>query len=257
MGHDLFSKQSEIYPRFRPRYPAALYAFLLKNVPTRDFAWDCATGNGQAAVDLSPSFKKVIATDLSRSQIGNAIPARNVEYRVLRAEASLEIPDHSLDLITVAQAIHWFNLPVFYAECERLLKPEGLLATWAYSFHLPISPKIDKVLTSFYFETLGPYWKPENKLIWNGYRDLPFPFTQIEAPKIRMSVEWNLEDLMGYFRTWSATQLFIEATGSDPTFALFQSLRAHWGVPEKPKTLSWGVTLLAGKPNVSGKMSRA
>jgi SAM-dependent methyltransferase len=194
----------------------------------------------------------VVATDLSQSQIKSATQADNIEYRVLKAEERLDAPDHSLDLITVAQAIHWFNLPVFYAECERLLKPDGLIATWAYSFHAPISPEIDETLNRFYFETLGPYWTPKNKLIWDRYRSLPFPFTQIETPKLQMFVEWNLNDLMGYFRTWSATQLFIEETQSDPTRELSHSLKDLWGSAETAKTLYWEVTLLAGKPGRKG-----
>ncbi len=252
MSHDLFSKQSEIYSKFRPQYPDELYRFLLKNVPAQNFAWDCATGNGQAAVDLSQHFKKVVATDLSPSQIENATRADNIEYRVLKAEERLDAPDHSLDLITVAQAIHWFNLPVFYAECERLLKPGGVLATWAYGFHSPVSPEIDDRLHGFYFETLGPYWKPNNKKIWDGYRDLPFPFTRLVTPKLRMSVDWSLDTLMGYFRTWSATQLFIEATASDPTLELFHSLTTAWGEPEEIRKLDWEITLIAGTPKNRG-----
>jgi ubiquinone/menaquinone biosynthesis C-methylase UbiE len=168
MSSDLFSKQATTYSRFRPTYPDALYEAILSHCANRELAWDCATGNGQAATGLSPYFKRVVATDLSQSQIENAISKSNIEYRVLRAEEKVPLPDESVDLVTVAQAIHWFDLDTFYSEVKRVLKPKGIFATWAYSFHSPLSKEIDEVLQEFYFVTLGNYWQPNNRLIWDA-----------------------------------------------------------------------------------------
>lgn len=247
MGTDLFSKQSHLYSQFRPQYPKEIYDFLTKHCGGRELAWDCATGNGQAASDLSRYFKKVIATDSSEKQIQNALPLENVEYQVLKAEEKLSLPNASIDLITVAQALHWFDLEVFYSEARRLLKPDGVFATWAYSFHSPIQPDIDSHLNEFYFQTLGPFWKPNNRLIWEGYRDLPFPFEEITTPKLSLSVSWSLEDLRGYFKTWSSTQLYIDKQETDPTGELLKNLLPLWGDPKSKRNLSWNLIFKAGK----------
>lgn len=248
MSTDLFSKQANLYARFRPQYPEQIYKFLLTHCPATELAWDCATGNGQAAVDLSKFFKKMIATDLSDQQIRSAIRADNVDYRVLRAEETLAVENHSMDLITVAQALHWFDLDKFYKEVKRLLKPGGVFATWAYAFHAPVQSDIDDYLNNFYFKTLWPFWKNNNKLIWNDYRDLDFPFSEITAPKIDLKVNWSLDDLMGYFKTWSSTQLFIEKHQADPTLELHEKILPFWGESSDVKSLKWNLVFRVGKP---------
>lgn len=247
MSADLFSKQADLYSRFRPQYPTELYDFLIKHSGNADLAWDCATGNGQAAVGLSPFFKRIIATDLSAQQIAQAMPASNVEYRVLRAEETLHLDDRSVDLITVAQALHWFDLDKFYKEVKRLLKTNGIFATWGYSFHAPIDPEIDSQLNDFYFNTLGSFWKPNNKLIWDNYKDLSFPFLELATPKVELSVDWSLDDLIGYFKTWSATQLFIERHEIDPTVPLKEKILLNWGNAHEPKRLTWNLAFRVGR----------
>lgn len=247
MKTDLFSKQAAVYSSFRPKYPEALYRFLADECEERKWVWDCATGNGQAALDLSRHFDRVIATDLSASQIENATKAPNVEYRVLPAENPLEADDDSFDLVTVAQAIHWFDLEKFYPEVKRVLKPAGIFATWAYGFHSPIHPEIDPILHDFYFGKLGPYWKPNNQLIVDGYRDLAFPFREITTPKLALRVDWSLADLMGYFRSWSGTQLYRDRHGVDPTIELETRIAPFWGNPSEKRALSWDLIFRAGR----------
>lgn len=245
MTTDLFSKQSALYSAHRPQYPEELYRFLAAETPAKRVAWDCATGNGQAALDLSRHFERVIATDLSEVQLRNAAAAKNVEYRALPAESPLSEPDASVDLVTVAQAIHWFDLGKFYAEAKRVLKPGGVIAAWAYGFQAPIRPEIDRALDDFHFGTLGPFWKPNNRLIWNDYRELDFPFREIPAPTFRLAVEWTLAEWMGYVRTWSATQLYVDRHGVDPTLAVAEKIAPYWGEGKRP--VEWKLALRVGR----------
>lgn len=247
MSTDLFSKQSLSYSEFRPHYPDSLFQFLGDHCGLQELAWDCATGNGQAAIGLAKVFKQVIATDLSDEQIHHAVPHPRIEYQVLPAEGTLKLQTSSVDLITVAQAIHWFDLNKFYEQANLLLKPDGLFATWAYGFHEPFHPDIDVILQRFYFQTLGPYWKENNKLIWNRYRDLHFPFQEIAAPEIEIQVSWSLDNLMGYFRSWSSTQLYREKNFVDPTLNLQNELMPHWGESSAHKYLKWKLIFRAGK----------
>jgi ubiquinone/menaquinone biosynthesis C-methylase UbiE len=141
---DHFSKQAVGYAKFRPRYPKVLFSYLRRIAPSRELAWDCGTGNGQAAVGLASVFDRVIATDASEKQISNAQPDERVEYRVAPAENS-GIKSETLDLIMIAQALHWFDLDRFYAEARRVLKPNGVLAASAYKF-FRITPEIDQLV---------------------------------------------------------------------------------------------------------------
>src|SRR5881396_1266583 len=203
---DHFSKQAADYANFRPRYPRELFEYLGSVAPSRALAWDCATGNGQAAVELATVFDHVIASDASKKQISNAQPHERVEYRVAPAENS-SIKSGTVDLIMVAQALHWFDLDPFYAEAGRVLKPDGVLAASAYNL-LQIEPAIDEIVNRYYHEVVGPFWPPERKLV-EQFADLPFPFHEIDSPKFEMAAHWNLHHLLGYLRTWSSTQRFI------------------------------------------------
>jgi ubiquinone/menaquinone biosynthesis C-methylase UbiE len=244
---DLFSKQAKAYSQYRPKYPNELYQFIFSQCRNHDYAWDCATGSGQAALALSNTFGRVLATDLSDQQISNAYKRDNITYRVSNAEDHLDVPDLSFDLITVAQALHWPNLEPFYKEVRRVLKPGGIFAAWGYSFHEAISPEIDKYLNEFYFKTLEKFWKPNNHLLWEGYRTIPFPLEPIEVPSFKMTVTWNLLELMGYFTTWSATQLYIDQNQSDPVTKLYENIKDHWGHPESKRSLSWELSLKVGR----------
>jgi len=242
---DHFSTRSPGYAAFRPGYPAELFAHLAGLTPGHDLAWDCATGSGQAAWGLAAHYARVWATDASGAQIEAAVPHAGVEYRVAPAEAS-GLPDHSADLVAVAQAAHWFDLPAFYAEVRRVLKPGGLLALWCYE-RLSIEPALDVLVEDFYAGLLDPYWPPERRLVESGYRDLDFPFAELPAPAIPMTATWTLDQLLGYFSTWSALKAYQKATGTDPLPALRERLAAAWISLDQAKTIKWPLSLRLGR----------
>jgi len=240
---DHFSKQASDYAKFRPRYPRELFEYLGSVAPSRRMAWDCATGNGQAAVELAELFNRVIATDASQKQIANAQPHERVEYRVEAAEAS-GIESGSVDLIMVAQALHWFDRRRFYEEVGRVLKDNGVLAASAYNL-LTIEPAIDEVVNRYYFEVVGPFWPPERELV-EKFENLPFPFPEIDTPSFEMIAKWNLEHLVGYLRSWSATQRFIAAKNCDPLHEIADELGDAWGDTKQTRQVIWPLTLRVG-----------
>jgi SAM-dependent methyltransferase len=246
---DHFSRQAADYAKFRPAYPQKLFDYLGNIAPSRQLAWDCGTGNGQAAVGLASVFDSVIATDASEKQITNAALHERVDYRVAPAEDS-GIDFGLVDLTMVAQALHWFDLDRFYAEAQRVLKPDGVLAASAYNL-LHIEPAIDEVVNRYYYEVVGPFWPPERRLV-ERFADLPFPFREIGAPKFEMRASWNLDHLVGYLRTWSSTQRFIAAKGSDPLKQIMDELRATWGAPRQTRNVIWPLTLRVGRKPRSG-----
>jgi SAM-dependent methyltransferase len=242
---DHFSGHASLYSRFRPTYPGALFDFLADAAPARLLAWDCATGGGQAALALADRFEKVIATDASAEQIKAAKPHARVEYRVAPAEAGGPASG-SVDLLAVAQALHWFDREKFYAEAKRTLKPGGVLAVWSYNL-LSITPELDALVNHFYHEIVGPYWPPERKLVEQGYGGIEFPFMEISAPEFAMNAGWTLEDFAGYLTTWSSVRRFMDAQGADPVAALLPALRKIWGDPGSSRRISWPLELRAGR----------
>ena len=222
---DRFSQQAQQYAQFRPVYPDEFYAFLFSLVTNFDTAWDAGTGNGQAARVLATRFKKVLATDISAKQLDNATPTENIVYAVGAETTSLA--SHSVDLITVAQAIHWFNMPIFFNEVKRVAKPGAILAVWGYGL-LQVNPSIDQRISNFYKKVIGPYWDPERKLIDDHYRTIPFPFQELEVPSFSFSFQWSLLQLEGYLNTWSAVRNYITANQSNPVETLVAELQPHW-----------------------------
>jgi SAM-dependent methyltransferase len=225
---DHFSKQAADYAKFRPGYLRELFDYLGSIAPSRRLAWDCGTGNGQAAGALATVFNRVIATDASEKQISSAQPHERVEYRVAPAEDS-GIESETLGLVMVVQALHWFDLDRFYAEARRVLKPNGILTASGYNL-LHIEPTIDEVVNRYYYEVVGPFWPPERQLV-EQFADLPFPFHEIDPPKFEMTAQWDLDHLVGYLRTWSSTQRFIAAKSADPLEEVSDQLRNAWGNP--------------------------
>lgn len=223
---DRFSKLSGKYAAFRPTYPQALYDFILSHVKNRSTAWDCATGNGQVAKDLAPHFDKIFATDISIAQIESAVRLPNVEYSVSQAHES-GFPSSTFDLITVGQAIHWFDIPAFYEEVKRVAKPDAVLAIWGYGL-LKINPGLDELMNDFYVNIIGPYWDAERKLIDARYRTIPFPFDEIQTPEFDFSFEWTMAQFEGYLTTWSAVQKYITATGENPVAQFMARVREQW-----------------------------
>jgi SAM-dependent methyltransferase len=240
---DHFSKQAADYAKFRPRYPQKLFDYLGSIVPSRQVAWDCGTGNGQAAVGLASVFDHIIATDASERQIANAQSHNLVDYRVAPAENS-GIESETLDLIMVAQALHWFDLRRFYGEVRRVLKNNGVFAASAYNL-LHVDPAVDAIVNRYYYDVVGPFWPPERKLV-EQFADLRFPFREVDAPKFEMTAQWNLDHLRGYLQTWSSTQRFIAAKGSDPLEQITDELRAAWGDSRKIRNVTWPLVLRIG-----------
>jgi SAM-dependent methyltransferase len=224
---DNFSRQSDSYCRFRPGYPRQLFDFLLPLVPDKNIAWDCGTGNGQVAVKLSRHFKEVYATDLSAAQVDNAERKPNVFYSVANAEASV-FPANKFDLITVAQAIHWFDFKNFYREAQKTLKPGGIIAVIGYDV-FRINKRINILLDTFYRITTGPYWDRERKYIDDHYGSIPFPFKEIKTPGFSMNYNWDFEQVIGYLNTWSAVQHYIRKNNQNPVENFAEELRKGWG----------------------------
>lgn len=242
---DHFSKDSAGYARFRPGYPSGLFGYLASLCRDHQTAWDCATGNGQAARRLVDHYGRVIATDASSSQIAAAPPQENIDYRVAAAEQS-GIADAGVDLVTVAQALHWFDLAAFYTEVRRVLKPGGVIAVWSYNL-LKIAPEIDPIINRLYHDTLEAYWPKERQRVERGYGAIPFPFTPVSPiPGFAMAADWDLSDLSGYLGTWSAVQRMIQTTGVDPVEQLAQPLSAAWGDPQMRRPVTWPLSIRIG-----------
>ncbi len=242
---DHFSSGSGRYAAFRPDYPRQLFSWLADQCAAKDMAWDCATGSGQAALGLAPHFARVIATDASAEQIHHAAPHAAVDYRVAPAEAS-GLPDASVDLVTVAQAAHWFDLSVFHAEVRRVLKPGGVVALWGYG-RLTLPGALDAPIEHFYADTVGPWWPPERALIEDAYRSLNFPFAEMGAPAFCIEVHRTLDRLLDYLSTWSAVKRYQAARDEDPLPPLRDELAPGWGDPTRPKALRWPLFLRAGR----------
>ena len=241
---DNFSKQSDLYSRFRPGYPQQLFNFLLPLVPDKNTAWDCGTGNGQVAVKLSRYFNKVYATDLSSVQIDNAVLKKNIFYSVENAEETL-FADNKFDLITIAQAIHWFDFKKFYHEAERTLKPGGIIAVTGYDI-FRINKEINSLVDQFYKETTGPYWDKERRHIDDHYTNIPFPFKEIDTPDFSMNYNWGFEQVIGYLNTWSAVQHYIRRHNENPVEKFAEQLKKVWGNELKRK-VSFPVFMRTGR----------
>lgn len=240
---DHFSEHAACYASARPDYPAKLFAWLAQQAPSRESAWDCATGNGQAALGLAKHFKRVHATDASSQQIANARAHERVHYTVASAEHS-NLPDARFDLITVAQAAHWFDLSAYYADVRRALKPRGMLAMWGYGL-TRINPEVDQIIDRFDEVMVGSYWPPERRHIDNAYEDLEFPFPRIDAPAFAMRKHWALIEFLTYIRSWSAVQRYQRERRSDPMDWLQRELEQVWGIHER-RDVCWPLFILAG-----------
>lgn len=223
---DKFSAQARQYNKFRPHYPDLLFSFLYSKVQDFNAAWDCGTGNGQVASELAEKFKKVFASDISENQLQEANLKDNITYFLGRSEET-DFVDNSFDLITVAQAVHWFDLESFYKEAIRVAKPNAVIAVWGYNL-LNISTEVDRIIGKFYNDTLSDYWDAERKLVEDEYKSIPFPFKEFEVPKFEIVVNWNLEQLLGYLNSWSSVQNYIVANGINPVDELEIELEPFW-----------------------------
>jgi len=241
---DHFSRLAAQYAEFRPKYPGALFDLLARLAPSRLRAWDCACGSGQATLDLAERFESVIATDGSEQQIAAAKAHARVTYRVARAEAS-GLDDGSIDVITVAQSLHWFDRPAFYEEVRRVLRPAGVLGVWTYGIPRLNDVNLDRVMQAFYWETVGPYWPPERRYVEDGYRSIDFPFDELTAPSFSMRETWTLPQFIGYLRSWSSVGRYVSDKGEDPVVKIEEQFTPHWG--SRARVVSWPLSLRLGR----------
>ncbi len=240
-----FSVSSDQYARYRPLYPPALFQYLAELLENPVVAWDCATGSGQAAVLCAEYFQQVIASDISAAQVQQAYAHPSAFYCVTAAEMPA-FKSHSFDLVMVAQALHWFNLDVFYAEVRRLLKPQGILAFWGYGF-FNIDLHLDGLLDEYLLKIIEPYWSKENRILQSGYRRVPFPFEEITpTPSFELSLQWDLPRMLGYLSTWSALKRHQAETKTDLLSDLHNRLLPFWQEDEI-KTLTMPLYLRVGK----------
>lgn len=235
---DHFSGHARSYAAHRPRYPESLFAWLASVCPGHDVAWDCATGNGQAAHSLARYFASVVATDASEEQIASAEPHPKIRFRIAAAEEP-GIEAESVDLITVAQALHWFDIDRFFGEAIRALKSGGILAIWSYE-RCTVSPECDKVIEKIFAET-DDYWPAERKLVDDRYRDIEMPLPEVESGPFEMRLDWTSDELSNYMRTWSGTQRYMKSTGNDPVALYEQELIEAWG--DGTRDVRWPLTL--------------
>jgi SAM-dependent methyltransferase len=242
---DHFSENAAAYAAHRPSYPTALVDFLARLAPGRRLAWDAGCGSGQLSVLLAGRFGRVVASDASPEQIARAAPHPKVEYRCAPAQAS-GLTDRVVDLATAAQAAHWFDLAAYYAELRRVTPPGGIVALISYGV-ISAGTGLDEVIQPFYRDVLAPYWPPERRHVDEGYRSLPFPFEELEAPCFEIRLDWRLEELVGYVGTWSAVGSLEQARGPGPFATFRHALTNAWGPATAVRTVRWPLALRVGR----------
>lgn len=246
----LFSSVACEYSRFRPGYPPELFEWLAGVAANRDAVWDCGCGNGQASTALAEHFAQVYATDVAPEQIAAAKAHPRVQYRVAPAEHS-GLPGVSVDLVTVAQALHWFDVEAFYAEARRVARPGALIAVWTYPRPGFIDEPLDRIFLDFYENVVGPYWPPGRRHVEANYTTLPFPFEELPHPEFGLELVWNLAQVIGYVSSWSATARYRKAVGADPVPLLHAALEPRW--PASGTTaVRMPIVLRAGRLRVAG-----
>jgi len=243
---DHFSGHAQIYREARPSYPAEVFSWLTQQVEHHELAWDCGCGNGQASVAIAQHFSKVIATDPSTAQIANAQKHERVEYRVEPAEQS-SLKSGTVDLVTIAQALHWFDLERFYADVRRVARKGAVIAALTYADCQLNVPELDEIKQYLYVDILDAYWQPERRLVEQGYRTLPFPFAEITPPQFSMQTHWNAANFLGYLRSWSATQAYIKTHGVDPVSLVEADLLKAWGEHNTIRSVSWSLAIRVGR----------
>src|SRR6187455_2290153 len=242
----LFSTVAREYANFRPGYPPELFDWLARVTPARDAVWDCGCGSGQASVPLAEHFALVHATDVAPEQIAAARAHARVRYSVAPA-ASSGLDPESVDLVTVAQALHWFDVTAFYAEAERVARRGALLAVLNYPRPQFVDVELDRRFFEFYSRVVGPYWPPERRHVEDGYKTLPFPFEEVETPQFGFELNWNLEQLAGYASSWSATTRYRQALGTNPVPLLRELLESAWPSPEASVPIRMPIGLRVGR----------
>ena len=242
--HNYFGPQASQYADIRPTYPAALFHFLALAAGGTALAWDCGTGNGQAAVGLAERFARVLGTDPSEAMIAVATAHPRVTYRTALYDTGLD--EHSANLVTAAQALHWFDLEPFLREARRVLMPHGVLAVWCYTM-CRIEPAIDELVNRHYQVTTGPYWPAERKHTEDGYRSIALPIEEIVVPPFELTASWRLDHALRYVRTWSGTRRYMDARGEEGQLAFEAAMRERWGQPWLRRRVTWPVHARVGE----------
>lgn len=224
---DDFKQTPGLYLAHRPTYPRALFEWLATASPRCERAWDCATGAGQAAVGLAEFFDSVLATDINQEQIEHAVSHPRIAYVVAPAEHSA-LPDATIDLITVACGVHWFDRDAFYQTAKRVLTPDGVLALWTYIWPWTGSKAVDEVLARLKEEVLHGHWPEVSSLYLSGYREMEFPFQELAVPSFSLECAWDADALMGFLSTWSAAQRYLRQNGTSPLQLIEEELRTAW-----------------------------
>lgn len=241
---DHFSKLAEEYSRHRPMYPAEMFAYLSSLAPLKELAWDCGTGNGQAAMGLARWFERVVATDGSQEQLRQAARHPRITYLAEQAERTT-IDSGVVDLVTAGTAVHWFDLDSFYREVRRVSKGGAILAVWTY--HLPIiETLVDRWLEDFYRVKLADYWPARIEYLDKKYRTLPFPFEEIEAPPFSAVADWDVYCLVGFLSSWSASRRYVDAKGEEAFGRFMQELMEVWG-DIGSRTITWPLHFRIGR----------
>ena len=243
---DHFSAHAADYAFARPDYPTALLGWLVRQCQQTELAWDCATGNGQVAVPLAAYFQRVIASDASKQQIDQAVGHDRIQYCQCLAEQP-PITDMSIDAVTVAQALHWFDIDKFFAAVDRVLRHRGILAVWSYDV-CQIDATIDAQIEHYYQDVVGAYWPPERALVASRYQSVEFPYEKLVVPEFTMRRDWSCQQLCQYLGSWSATRRYRQASGDNPIPELFKKLQAHWS-PGLKKQVSWPLTVVVCRKN--------
>lgn len=243
MMHDNFSSQADLYARYRPRYPAEMYDFIFQHLPQKKTAWDCATGSGQVAGYLSEYFTNVYATDISKEQMSHAPKKDSIEYKIAPAEES-GLPPDSFNLITVGQAVHWFDVEGFYREVNRTARPGALLALISYDI-IQVDERLNTPIKNFYDYAFGKYFGKNRQHIDARYQSLPFPFEEIAAPDFEKTYQWKLKDFGGYLNSWSAVQRIKEKEGFNPVDDFLDEIAPLWP-PDEAKEVTFPVFMRLG-----------
>lgn len=241
---DHFSGHAQAYAQFRPRYPAVLFHYLAMRAPGTQLAWDCGTGNGQAATGLAERFARVVATDPSVAQIATARAHPRVTYRVAQYDSGLQ--PASAQLVTAAQALHWMDVDAFVREARRILQPGGLLAVWCYSL-CTIDSAFDELIEFFCRVTIGAYWAPERRLVDEGYRSVALPIDELDVPPFELAADMTLGQFLGYVETWSAVQRCVAVRGRETFDAFARSIGERWGLPSTLRRVTFPLHVRAGE----------
>jgi ubiquinone/menaquinone biosynthesis C-methylase UbiE len=245
MAKDLFSERSELYAKYRPTYPKDLFDYIFSFVEEKDHAWDCATGNGQAAVILANHFKKVEASDISTAQLEKAVQKSNIQYHLAPAEQT-PFADDTFDLITVAQAYHWLNWKEFHKEATRVGKENAVVAVWAYNLFQSEEADVNKIINHFYRDITGPYWDAARKYVEENYRTVEFEFDPLPSKEFVIKLSYTKEEFKGYLSSWSGVQGYIKKNGSSPLILIEKDLDQIWNTEEQKK-FYFPITLKMGR----------